>query len=543
EPLAQTLDEANWYDREDGVLGKASTEIMRKWKQWVLMNPFNVLRYNLNNMSGDLDIALAYDPRILKHLNEARKDLWKDYRNKGSAHLREELDEAVRLGVLDSGFAIQDIPESAESLRRLLDPKADWRSPKFWKSLAPQGWRKTRQLTALRENLIRLAAYRHLLEEIESGRKDVYGASRKDEIDQITDPRQKAAKLARELIGDYGDVSHAGQYLRRHLIPFWSWVEINAPRYARLLRNVAHEEQLMGKRVGIFAGKRLAGRAALMAGMFALVSLWNRIFWPEEEEELGDFERQQMHLILGRTPDGAIQSIRMQGAFSDVLSWMALEDFGEDVAELITDKKSFSDQAQEMIQAPINKLYQGALPLTKSLMEVTTGRSTYPQVFEPRPVRDRWQHAAQAFSLGKVYGWAAGKPSRGWGNALSSWLVRSTDPGEAAYFQILSLVRDWNRKHHGADQGSFTPSKRSNALYSYKQALRFGDFDAAERFRQQYFDLGGSPQGMSTSIRLSEPLGQLRKQDRRRFTLSLSPKERERLRRAEAWHRQVYVSR
>jgi hypothetical protein len=47
--------------------------------------------------------------------------------------------------------------------------------------------------------------------------------------------------------------------------------------------------------------------------------------------------------------------------------------------------------------------------------------------------------------------------------------------------------------------------------------------------------------GMSNSIRLSEPLGQLPKQDRRRFTLSLSPKERERLRRAEAWHRKVYA--
>ena len=46
---------------------------------------------------------------------------------------------------------------------------------------------------------------------------------------------------------------------------------------------------------------------------------------------------------------------------------------------------------------------------------------------------------------------------------------------------------------------------------------------------------------MSTSIRLSEPLGQLRKQDRRRFILSLPPKERERLRRAEAWHRKVYA--
>jgi hypothetical protein len=73
-----------------------------------------------------------------------------------------------------------------------------------------------------------------------------------------------------------------------------------------------------------------------------------------------------------------------------------------------------------------NKLYQGALPLTKSLVEVTAGQSTYPQVFDPRPVRDRWQ---------------------------------------------------------------------------------------------------------------------LRKQDRRRFILSLSPKERERLRRAEAWHRKVYVNR
>ena len=80
----------------------------------------------------------------------------------------------------------------------------------------------------IRENMLRLAAYRWFKQALKDGQR-VYGASKPAEIDAIDRPDDKAAKLARELIGDYGNISSAGQYIRRRLIPFYSWMEINMP--------------------------------------------------------------------------------------------------------------------------------------------------------------------------------------------------------------------------------------------------------------------------------------------------------------------------
>ena len=62
--VAKTLD---GYDvqYENHMLSTASRKLMTGWKQWILINPYRVVKYNLNNMSGDLDIAIAYDPKIV----------------------------------------------------------------------------------------------------------------------------------------------------------------------------------------------------------------------------------------------------------------------------------------------------------------------------------------------------------------------------------------------------------------------------------------------------------------------------------------------
>ncbi len=54
---------------------------------------------------------------------------------------------------------------------------------------------------------MRLAAFRHFKTRIGNGERGIYAASKKPQIDAIRDDTERAAKLARELIGDDGDLS------------------------------------------------------------------------------------------------------------------------------------------------------------------------------------------------------------------------------------------------------------------------------------------------------------------------------------------------
>ena len=94
---------------------------------------------------------------------------------------------------------------------------------------------------------------------------------------------------------------------------------------------------------------------------------------------------------------------------------------------------------------------------------------------------------------------------------------------------ILRLAAGWCR---GVD-----------ALYYHKQALRFGDFEAAEKYLRQYAELGGTRKGLKASIRLAEPTARVPKKLRRRFLFSLSPSERQTLKVAQRWYKSVYQRR
>ena len=322
-------------------------------------------------------------------------------------------------------------------------------------------------------------------------------------------------------------------------------MEINAPRYVRLIRNLRHEgdpnwtaSRVLG--VGTWKSTKLGVK---VAGFAALVSLWNATFFDDEEEELSDHELRQMHLILGRRDDGTIMTIRIQGAFSDALSWFDLQDLPQDAEDLVSGKKGWAEQFKEMAIAPFQKLWHASIPLTKMGVETAAGKTTWPDFLSPRPVRDRWEHVARTFSLGSVYGSIMGKPQRGWGSRVASLLVNSTDPGEAAYFKTLGMVRDFRDKQGESSMGGFTPTERGNALYYHKQALRFGDFEAAEKYLREYARLGGTRKGLKASIRLAEPTARVPKKLRRQFLFSLSPSERQTLKAAQRWYQSVYQRR
>jgi DNA repair protein RadC/GNAT superfamily N-acetyltransferase len=540
--LAQTLD---GYDskREDHMLSQASRRAMGMWKQWILINPFRVLKYNLNNMSGDADVVFAYRPEIFSYLPAAIRDLSRELKNSDMDRaLRAELDLAYRLGVLGSGWSVQEVSDvnTAMALKAKLDAVKG--EEPGW---VLRQWDNLKVLTQARENLLRLAAFRYFREQIRAGNA-VYGASSQSEIDGISDPDRKAAKLARELLGDYGNITHAGQWFRAHLIPFYAWMEVNAPRYVRMMRNTKAEGRGRGQQANVAAhlGLRMGVKggilAAKMAGFFLLTQLYNRIFWPDEEEELGEQQRAQMHLIVGRRKDGSIMTFRVQGAFSDALSWFGLETGVADIGKVIEGKRSISDQAKDMVLATPKKLINALRPDVKGAGELISGKTSYPNPFKPRDIRDRLEYLARTVSLESLYNWLRGRPKKGEGwaeqfaNDLMSLALYTSDPGEMAYYDTTRKVVEW-KEDAGPD-----PKDKSDAVYYYKQALKYGDLKAAEKYLRAYYDLGGNDKGLAASIKRAHPLGMIPKKDQPKFIETLSPEELEKLRLAEEWYNSTY---
>lgn len=529
--VAHTLD--NYKDfRDEGILSRFSSNALSSWKQWVLLNPYRIIKYNINNLSGDLDIVIAYNPKILRFSKEAARNLWRY--QKGAA-LTSEMRDMVERGVISSGLTIVEIPDiKAEGVFRILTGKEPNLIEKYWKS--------SKDMTVWRENILRYAAYKHFLSELQQGKK-VYGASIMSVVDDISDIKDKAAMLARDLIGDYGNVSHAGQWIRRHMIPFYSWMEVNAPRYVRLFKNAKDEGKSGAEAAGIAGwrtGKKIAGLTIRASILYTSIQLWNHTFFADEEKQLTLEQRKQLHIILGRNDDGTIRSMRFQGALSDALSYFGLENAPEDIKNIKAEDKTLEDQGKEMLLATPQKIVSGLRPFEKSLYEVITGRSLYPDMTKPKPIRDKTEYLTKTVSADTLYRYLTGKPTRGITKDIANILIYTTDPGEGAYFTTRQMTIDFMKKL-GRSFPVVDSTEKSNALYYYKQAMRFGDEAAQKKYLTEYFKLGGTKEGIARSIKMADPIAVIPKQYKGAFVSTLKPEERQIVRAAYRWYNTIYL--
>lgn len=553
--LAETLDNLR-VDREDALLDTVNKKLIGAWKVNTLLNPHRVIKYNINNMSGDMDAAMAADPAILKYM-------WQAFRNavarkNGRALTPMEIDMIDR-GVIDAGISINEIPDISK-LPGFKNVSETSRNTRVWESMKSgnltailppnliaqyfdfvSGW------TQVREGILRESAYMRAMDLMRQG-KTIYWASDAMEINSLPDMKDKAAKLSRELLGDYGNLSAHGEKLRTRFIPFWSWMEINSPRYYRIFKNAAMrgEGGSNAARIAGVGGRKVIGgalgiaeKALLVQALFALVSMFNRFVWPEEEEALGENGRKQLHLILGKTSDGKVLTVKFQGAFSDVLGWMGLEDYPSMVRRYAEGKMDKSDVWEKMWHAPFNKMANASVPFVKLAGELITQKSIYPDITRPVPVRDRKEHIARFFSFDEEYRALAGKPSKGYAEGFKKSLIYESDPGEQAYNTIRQLSYKYQEKY-GKEKPATTPSDQANALYYYRQAVRYKDETAKKKYMQLYLDNGGKRSGLSESINRAAPLASLPTNLKYKFRSSLSAADQETLKKANEWYREVY---
>ena len=339
EELAATLDDMR-PDIDRGLFDHMLAEPMRWWKRWVLINPRRVLKYNLNNLSGDMDAVIAGAPRALTKLPQAIRELW-SVMHGGDMSAR--YNEAIERGVFNSGFAVQEIPDIniLAPFEHVLGRPTAKEPVRLTKTAVMKIWRALKDYTQFRENWLRYAAYLHYAEVLEAGQpmsKVGYGATNPAMVDALDESLDKAGLLARDLVGDYGNVSAFGLDIRAKLIPFYSWMEINTKRYVRLMGNAWHQGLgAQGRVAGVTAlkGARISAHLAIRMGiLYGLVSVYNNVFHGDEEDELDAEDRVRLHLNLGRDDDGNIRLLRFQGALSDFLSWFGIENVAAVISEI-----------------------------------------------------------------------------------------------------------------------------------------------------------------------------------------------------------------
>ena len=331
-------------------------------------------------------------------------------------------------------------------------------------------------------------------------------------------------------------------WLRSHAYPFWSWMEINAPRYYKLLRNTYQDSNSTKQTLGVAARKTALSTTALAARVMllaALVTMWNRLFFPDEDDELTKTGNRQLRLITGRRDDGSIITLRIQGAFSDVLSFVGLEDAFQDVKDVRTGKTTVGKKVKEAGSAFVNRVGQGAMPFERLTGELLTGKSAYPDILHPRPIIDRAEHAFRMVSLDKVYRFMTKKPLRKGGKELIGLVLYETDPGEAAYYAMRQRIYDFlDEKEYERPSGD--PTEKSIALRYYKQAKKFKDTKLENHWWAKYKALGGTKEGMRMSIKKGEVTSALPKEYKREFLDKLDGEDREVLQMAEKWYDETY---
>jgi hypothetical protein len=532
EELANTLD--NLYrSRSENPIVTARAKILRGWKVWQLVSPRRYAKYNLRNITGDLDAVVAGNPTSLLKIPEAIKDLYNAYVKKSMNHNMSDFFERGGMGATLQAQEMGSINE-LKLFKNMLETKRNISD--IPKNLWGKYWKTARMSTDFREAILRYASYLDYLEQMkksENGLPKNFGASRIEEVKALSDKRDRAFMLSNDLLGAYDRISVFGQGMREQIFPFWSWKEANTKRYYRLFANAASNGELaqaIGKRfLGVTAVRapyrayRIGKFMIKATALWSLLQVWNHTRYPEEEKSLPEGIRTRPHIILGRDKDGSVQYFSRLGALPDLLEW-----FGLDAAPEYIDRLSSGESpaviAKEMAKSPVNVIAGGSLPFAKLALEVASRRALYPDVFSPRTIRDRGLYIARSLGLDNEYKELMKLPRRPYKKSLEGAFIYKIDPLEAAYSETYELKNRFMKKKGKYGEG-FWLTQTGQDLYNLKLSMRYDDKDSAKKYMNKYFADGGTIKGISRSLMAMDPLYGMKDSEKIEFLAGLNKDE------------------
>lgn len=530
--------EASVKPKPDTGAAWLASEAMKTWKAYILTNPKNALGYNLRNATGDLDPVLGGAPGALKKVPAAADELRK-YFIRQDASLSPTLRKARDLGVLDASYSATEIPDLRDVaiLKRFYAAES---GPKTVPGKLFDAYYGTLQkYTKFREGILRYASFLHYRERLANGTLKHYGASTKSVIDALVREQGvdvAAAKLSRELLGDYGNRTVFGNYMRAKVAPFYSWMEVNMTRWPRMAMNAVEYGRLQsGTRAGKIAFGALAGLA--LGSMTAAMYTYNRLMHPEAENELSAVDRNSPHLTLGKADDGTIILLRNTGALGDFLEWFGINSLANLLPKYMNNQVTVGEIVTEMAKSPVNKMVKGVRPDAKAAVETITGKSLYPDAFNPRTT-DRGDTLAGLLNLKDEYrqakGFVTGDGSRARPNYLQR-LIGASEPKVNALQEIYDL-RDAYLRQQGkpvVDRGGGAATLFTNM----RRAAEAEDPKAFADAKAAYLASGKKIDNFKKSLAQLDPIAaRLTDVDERRFQFRfLNNEQRAKLKTARAY--------
>ena len=390
-----------------GDIAKVSEGGIRAWKVWTLLNPKRAIGYNLRNMTGDLDAAIAGGPELRSHVPQAMSELRKYHGTtlKLSADLRSARDH----GVVSAGFISAEIPDIKDLaiFRRFFDESSGL-SPLARPAKAY--FDTVKKYSEFRENTLRYAAFLSAKKQLQAGTVKHYGGSKKGVVKQIHKDLgvdAAAAHMSRNLLGDYGNMTVMGDWLRRRLMPFWAFQEINIKRTPRIVMNGIEAGQSIKAAGSLTKAAASAVIASRIAWMYGAMWAWNNVGYPlfyghDDEDDLAPYERANPHILFGRNADESVRVFRNAGALGDFLEWGGINEAASLLSKYRAGQIDAKEIALEIVKAPIEKAFGSLGPHFTGTFEVATGQSLFPEPFQPRAVR-RGEAAANIFGLSDEY--------------------------------------------------------------------------------------------------------------------------------------------
>lgn len=563
--LIETLN--NFTDKfEENRIAQVMARTHNLLKKFMLFAPTRFLRYYINNLSGDMDAIVGGDRS--KDIARKLKPAWKEITGLLKGEKRSELLEiAINKGVIQSGFTAMEVTEELNYVTDRFGDLLLQSGDKIMRAVAKWPFAKGKQYfhwayttARIRENAFRYAAFLAYMEAFEKAEKKV-GHDIHDQLLEIglgyTNPTDamaidnvvdRAARMARDQMGDYTNISRFGRAASQvGFLFFWRWLESNARRYNARIANVYRMYKLSRTR-----GKSLSASASMSVLMaykvlrfYALLTAFNMIFMGDEEDEMSTEERLRLHINLGIWND-QLTTIRFQGALSDYLGWFGMEEAGATLMEVQRGRAAPMDIFKHVSTAPLNRVANAITPTVKLPIELGVTGSWFPDVMNPRQIRDPWVHASRAFAMDPevraIQKYVLGKssPSRPWVQRLPNLLVYTREPGELAYFKVRGLGYRFREQESG--EGAITRiDERSRALYNYRASLKLGDEVSQALALEEMRRLGVNSQSLRSSIRNSRPLGMLSKRQKAKLMQTWTPREQDDYQRAVEYYKSTFL--
>lgn len=365
---------------------------IRGWKQLVLnVNP---IRYNRRNFIGDMERTNAAMPSALKLVPRAVRDQIHDLTGKGSpetftlpdGQVRSRYELAQERSVVASGRTATEVGRvrEIEEFQRFLDNPAVHKLQHPLRAYSQAAQR----MSGIREDWLRLATFYRNLDNVAAGKPLDYGVSDRAMVDALTDPVDKAAKIAREVLGDYSGLTATENGLRNGVMPFYAWLKINSTFWPQL---VARQGLGAFARGGPIAGARASAWLASRVGLvYATVNTYNNLVHGDQEDGLPSNLRSRFHLNTGmKDNDGRWITLTDPTALDDFLQTVGLDGATPELRQLfqgqLTMQEYLGRRGSAIVRGPARAIVNRFGP-ELSLPLAAAGKTLYPDPFNPRDV-------------------------------------------------------------------------------------------------------------------------------------------------------------